>query len=84
MIITQDAITRLVCACRKTISVADRLHEALSLSQTTELDNIAGDIEDALYDMRGEQTDTLEESETDKLIRDLSIPCKIVAQRLIA
>lgn len=84
MIITQDAITRLVRACRKASGIADKISDALALGQITELDNIAGDIEDALYEMCEEHTNTLAESETDRLIRDLSIPCKTVAQQLIA
>ena len=81
----QEALTRIIHSCRR----AMRLSEIFA-SEVTEgsvsncFDDIYGDMEDSLYFLCDEHTDTLPESIVDRLIRDESLSDEKVAEHLSA
>ena len=77
----KDALIRIVRSCRKAIHFAEVFHNEFCSGMNV-FDDIAGDLEDALYIMNQEKTNTLEESVVDQLICNDILSDEDVAETL--
>jgi len=80
--INEEVLIRIVRPCRKALRLSEVFSSELTEGSHTVLDDVLGDLEDALFIMNQEKTDTLEESVVDQLIRNLSISDEEVAEML--
>ena len=77
----KDALIRIVRSCRKAKHLS-KVFDAEFCSGMNAFDNIAGDLEDALFIMNQEKTDTLQESVVDQLICNDILSDEEVAETL--
>lgn len=77
----KDAILRIVRSCRTARRLSNIFADEVS-SGINVFDHIAGDLEDALYIMNQEETETLEESVVNQLICNDALSDEDVADKL--
>ena len=80
--INEEVLIRIVRPCRKALRLSEVIASEFTDGSHSVLDDILGDLEDALFIMNQEKTDTLSESVVDQLIRNLSISDEEVAEML--
>lgn len=79
--ISKEALVRIICPCRKALRLAELFSEFENETNNI-FDDLAGDLEDALFVMNQEQTETLPESVTDQLIRNSNLSDEEVADTI--
>ena len=77
----KDALINIIHCCRKAKHLAEVVHTEFSYT-TNIFDDIAGELEDALYIINQEKTDTLQESVVDQLICTDTLSDEEVAETL--
>lgn len=81
----QEALTRIIHSCRRAMRLSEIFASEITEGTVSNcFDDIHGDLEDALYFLCDEHTDTLPESIVDRLIRDESLSDEEVAEHLSA
>lgn len=79
----QEALKNIVSSCRTLMRLSEAIHAEHFDNGLNLFDYLNGSLEDALYFLCDENTDTLEESTVDKLLKDNTLSDEQIATKLL-